>query len=61
MSDTPKDEEYSEQETERRREAGLKKLLAMPPQPHRPKAGEAALPDKKPRRKRQGLKASDED
>jgi len=30
----PSDEQYSAAETERRREAALKKMLATPPKPH---------------------------
>lgn len=32
-------QEYSDQEIDARREAGLKKLLAMPPKPHKEEAG----------------------
>jgi len=31
-------DEYNQQEIEARREAGLKKLLATPPKPHKPKS-----------------------
>lgn len=37
MADTPDDDEaYSEEETEARREAALKRLLATPHKPHEP-------------------------
>ena len=35
MANTKEEETYSEAETEARREAALKQLLAMPPKPHK--------------------------
>jgi hypothetical protein len=37
MQDTPKDETYTEAETEARREATLKVMLATPHKPHKAK------------------------
>lgn len=34
MADDPNEETYSEEETERRREAALKRMLATPHKPH---------------------------
>lgn len=36
MASTPKDVQYSEQETVRRREAALKRMLSTPHKPHKP-------------------------
>jgi hypothetical protein len=36
MDDKPNDEKYSEEETERRRKAALKRMLSTPHKPHRP-------------------------
>jgi hypothetical protein len=36
----PSDETYPEDETERRREAALKVMLATPHKPHKPKGGD---------------------
>ena len=36
MTEDPKDETYSEEETERRREATLKVMLNTPHRPHKP-------------------------
>ena len=45
MSDDPKDETYSEEETVARREAALKRMLATPHKPHAPLAkGKRAKP-----------------
>jgi len=35
-SSKPLDDSYSEQETVRRREAALKRMLSTPPKPHKP-------------------------
>ena len=40
------EETYSEEETERRREAALKRLLATPPQPNIKKGRAEARPDR---------------
>jgi hypothetical protein len=42
----PKDETYSEEETERRREATLKAMLAMPHKPHKAKTASQPKPKK---------------
>jgi hypothetical protein len=46
LAKTDSDESLTEQEIDARREAGLKKLLATPHKPHKPKA--AKPPTKKP-------------
>ena len=37
MAETPNDETYSEEETVRRREAALKRMLQTPHKPHKAK------------------------
>jgi len=41
MAKAPENEIYSEQETERRREAALKRMLATPPKPQKPPLAKA--------------------
>lgn len=41
MTDAPKDETYSEEETKARAEATLRKMLATPHKPHKAKGGKA--------------------
>jgi hypothetical protein len=40
MQDDPKLETYSEAETDARREAALKRMLATPHKPHKPKGAQ---------------------
>lgn len=48
MANNPKEETYCEEETERRREAALKRMLATPHKPHeKQKKGAQARPAKK--------------
>lgn len=48
MSNDPKAETYSEEETKRRAEATLKVMLATPHKPHKPKSnGPSAVEEKK--------------
>jgi hypothetical protein len=46
MAGKKSDDQYSDRETVRRREAALRKMLATPPQPFTPKAKKKPSPGK---------------
>jgi hypothetical protein len=51
MSAPKETDNYNERETERRREAALKKMLATPPSPFTPKAKKKPSPAKRKAKK----------